>query len=356
MGGKRRAAATIMSARAPQSTIAARSRRPGHCTSSPDLMKPGAPSCRRAGVWTSPRGLVPAQTATSRSWHTADFASDCCSRRLEAAGSLCFGHASDPLVHSGSPMGPPSTLLRRSSRQWRNLKPQPRRNDKPAQQTRISRSCWTSALIKHHPAARAACRHPKCGGHGAAAERIDRYPWTRNGETRAIRFGYTDGYHDAVNLRERSNWSDPVQGVRAGAVLHRLEGIVRTEVSRIEHDASTGRFEEEVIWHDSYVPRSTCTTMGRHPHPFAGPWSDTPAVSSVRVWEGRFISARTPASDRARALRRHRTGRGELGSGAREHSRRLSGGTCRTRGRTPARSGEQTPQGTRSTGEAPRAA
>ena len=36
----------------------------------------------------------------------------------------------------------------------------------------------------------------------------------------AIRFGYADGYHDAVNLRERSNWSDPVEGVRAGAVLH----------------------------------------------------------------------------------------------------------------------------------------
>ena len=55
----------------------------------------------------------------------------------------------------------------------------------------------------------------------------------------ALRFGYADGYHDAVNLRERSNWSDPVEGVRAGAVLHRLEGIVRTEVSRIDHDAST---------------------------------------------------------------------------------------------------------------------
>ena len=39
----------------------------------------------------------------------------------------------------------------------------------------------------------------------------------------AIRFGYADGYHDAVNLRERSNWTDPVDGVRAGAVPHRLE-------------------------------------------------------------------------------------------------------------------------------------
>ena len=69
----------------------------------------------------------------------------------------------------------------------------------------------------------------------------------------AIRFGFADGYHDAVNLRERSNWGDAVEGIRAGAVLQTLEGIVRTDVRTIEHDAATGRFEEEVVWHDSYV-------------------------------------------------------------------------------------------------------
>ena len=63
----------------------------------------------------------------------------------------------------------------------------------------------------------------------------------------AIRFGYADGYHDAVNLRERSNWADPVEGVRAGAVLQTLEGIVRAEVRRIDHDPSTGRFEANLL-------------------------------------------------------------------------------------------------------------
>ena len=42
-----------------------------------------------------------------------------------------------------------------------------------------------------------------------------------------LRFGFADGYHDAVNLRARSNWSTPVEGLRAGAMLHTLEGIVR---------------------------------------------------------------------------------------------------------------------------------
>ena len=87
----------------------------------------------------------------------------------------------------------------------------------------------------------------------------------------AIRFGFADGYHDAVNLRERSNWADPVQGIRAGAVLQTLEGIVRADVRRIEHDAATGRFEEEVVWHDSYVAEQHVHHFGKTSEPVC--WS-----------------------------------------------------------------------------------
>jgi DNA-binding NtrC family response regulator len=87
----------------------------------------------------------------------------------------------------------------------------------------------------------------------------------------AIRFGFADGYHDAVNLRERSNWADPVEGIRAGAVLHTLEGIVRADVRRIEHDAATGRFEEEVVWHDSYVAEQHVHHFGKTSEPVC--WS-----------------------------------------------------------------------------------
>src|ERR671910_3504638 len=66
----------------------------------------------------------------------------------------------------------------------------------------------------------------------------------------AIRFGFADGYHDAVNLRERSKWTDPVDGLRAGAMLQTLEGIVRVDVRRVDHDAASGRFDVEVFWHD----------------------------------------------------------------------------------------------------------
>lgn len=35
-----------------------------------------------------------------------------------------------------------------------------------------------------------------------------------------LRFGFADGYHDAVSLRDRSKWASPEDGLRAGAMLH----------------------------------------------------------------------------------------------------------------------------------------
>ena len=87
----------------------------------------------------------------------------------------------------------------------------------------------------------------------------------------AIRFGFADGYHDAVNLRQRSTWIDPVEGVRAGARLQTLEGIVRAELRKVEHDAATGRFEAEVVWHDSYVAEQHVHHYGKTSAPVC--WS-----------------------------------------------------------------------------------
>jgi hypothetical protein len=86
-----------------------------------------------------------------------------------------------------------------------------------------------------------------------------------------LRFGFADGYHDAVRLRARSNWTDPVDGLRVGAVLHTLEGIVRADVRRVEYDDETGRFEEEVRWHDSYEAEQHAHHYGKSSG--AGCWS-----------------------------------------------------------------------------------
>ena len=86
-----------------------------------------------------------------------------------------------------------------------------------------------------------------------------------------LRFGYADGYHDAVSLRDRSKWANALEGLRAGIVLHRLEGIVRAEVVELEHDAKSARFQEEVLWHDSYVAEQHVHHYGKSSAPVC--WS-----------------------------------------------------------------------------------
>ena len=49
------------------------------------------------------------------------------------------------------------------------------------------------------------------------------------------------------------HWTHPLDGIGTGAVLHRLEGIVRAVVDSISFDEQTGHFEARIEWHDSYV-------------------------------------------------------------------------------------------------------
>jgi DNA-binding NtrC family response regulator len=97
-----------------------------------------------------------------------------------------------------------------------------------------------------------------------------------------LRFGYADGYHDAVSLRDRSQWASPLEGVRAGVVLHRLEGIVRGDIIKLVHDTTSGRFEEEVVWHDSYVAE-------HHVHHYGK--SHTPTCWSLVGYASGYVSA-----------------------------------------------------------------
>ena len=86
-----------------------------------------------------------------------------------------------------------------------------------------------------------------------------------------LRFGYADGYHDAVSLRGRLNWRDRLDGLRAGIVLQRLEGITRAEIVHLEHDAESGRFHEEKLWHDSYIAEQHLDHYGESAEPVC--WS-----------------------------------------------------------------------------------
>lgn len=97
-----------------------------------------------------------------------------------------------------------------------------------------------------------------------------------------LRFGFADGYHDAVNLRARSNWRSPIDGLGDGAILHRLEGIVRADVRRVDYDDETGHFEEDVRWHDSYEAE-------QHVHHYGK--GSAPVCWSLVGYSSGFVSA-----------------------------------------------------------------
>ena len=95
-----------------------------------------------------------------------------------------------------------------------------------------------------------------------------------------LRFGYADGYHDAVSLRDRSTWARPTRRAprRRGASPARRYRPSRDR--QLEHDAASGRFEEEVIWHDSYVAEQHLHHYGKSEVPVC--WSLVGLCERVR--------------------------------------------------------------------------
>jgi DNA-binding NtrC family response regulator len=86
-----------------------------------------------------------------------------------------------------------------------------------------------------------------------------------------MRFGYADGYHDAVSLRDQSKWKDPIEGLRAGATLHTLEGIVHAALTNVQYDPASGTFSASVEWHSSYEAEQHMHHYGRSESPVC--WS-----------------------------------------------------------------------------------
>ena len=67
-----------------------------------------------------------------------------------------------------------------------------------------------------------------------------------------VRFGFTNGYYDAVNLRAEVQWADPLDGVRLGAMLHGVEGLVHADLVRLTEHQGSHRFDAEALWRFSF--------------------------------------------------------------------------------------------------------
>jgi DNA-binding NtrC family response regulator len=67
-----------------------------------------------------------------------------------------------------------------------------------------------------------------------------------------FRFGFANGYRDAVSLRAGLQWADPLEGVRMGAMLQGVEGAVHADLAHLTLDPVSHRFEAECLWRHSY--------------------------------------------------------------------------------------------------------
>lgn len=67
-----------------------------------------------------------------------------------------------------------------------------------------------------------------------------------------VRYGFATGYEDATHLAADYNWDGDEEWLRAGPMMHTLEGIVSVEVSDLSFNRAHGTLAMRGMWRNSY--------------------------------------------------------------------------------------------------------
>lgn len=72
-------------------------------------------------------------------------------------------------------------------------------------------------------------------------------------QTRHIltQFGFYWGQADAAAMKRIFKWDNPAEWLKAGPIIHSLQGSVNTVVKSLQMDEKNGSFEMEVVWNNS---------------------------------------------------------------------------------------------------------
>ena len=81
------------------------------------------------------------------------------------------------------------------------------------------------------------------------------------------RLGYFWGQADAGAMKRIFHWENVTEWVKAGPMLHMLQGAVRAEVKTLEIDEAEERFSMEVVWHDSGEAEEYVAELGKSDQP-----------------------------------------------------------------------------------------
>jgi two-component system, NtrC family, response regulator HydG len=81
------------------------------------------------------------------------------------------------------------------------------------------------------------------------------------------RFGYFWGQADAAAMKRIFEWENLGEWLKAGPRLHTIQGVNRTVIKALDFDAATGRFQMELLWHDSGEAEEHLAEVGRSDQP-----------------------------------------------------------------------------------------
>ncbi len=81
------------------------------------------------------------------------------------------------------------------------------------------------------------------------------------------RKGYFWGQADAGAMKRIFKWKNMAELIKAGPMLHILQGVVKTELNKLEIDETSGHFLMELIWHNSAEAEEHIDEMGKSDQP-----------------------------------------------------------------------------------------
>lgn len=81
------------------------------------------------------------------------------------------------------------------------------------------------------------------------------------------RYGWACGFSDALSIKEKINWDNETEWFFAGAAMHKIEGIVSSEIENSSYDKEKKSWLSKRKWHNSFEAEQHLRYFGVHDSP-----------------------------------------------------------------------------------------
>lgn len=81
------------------------------------------------------------------------------------------------------------------------------------------------------------------------------------------RYGWACGFSDALSIKEQIKWDNETEWVFAGAAMHKIEGIVCSEIENSSYDKEKKRWLSKRKWYNSFEAEQHLRYFGVHDSP-----------------------------------------------------------------------------------------